>query len=202
MRKPRGFASATCLTAVLAAWLLIAPLTLDTFAISAALGLQRLARRDRWRLTLLFTAFEGGMPLVGALGGGLVGELAKPFVGWMAIAILAAAGLYMLLRHDEDEERLGRLARSHGPLQLALGLSISLDEVAIGFTLGLLQLPLWIVCPAIAVQAAVVTQIGLHLGARVGERVREFAERLAGVVLVGLAVAFTVLTLTRPSLVA
>jgi putative Mn2+ efflux pump MntP len=64
--------------------------------------------------------------------------------------------------------------------------SISLDEVAIGFSLGLARLPTVPVIIAIGVQAFLAAQLGLLLGARIGERFREAAERLAGIALIGL----------------
>lgn len=175
---------------MLGAWVLILPLAADTFAVSAALGIRGISSRERARVTVLFTAFEGGMPLLGALGGGYLGARAGGWAHWLAVAILAGAGLLMLLERGEEEGRAERLARSRGPAQLALGLSISLDELAIGFTLGLLRLPLPAVCLAIAAQAALATQLGLRLGGRLSERLRENAERAAGVALLGLAVLF------------
>lgn len=178
---------------MLAAWALILPLALDTFAVSATLGMQGLSRGDRARITALFTTFEGGMPVVGVLAGASLGRVLGGWAAWIAVAVLAGAGLLMLLGGEGDEDRVRRLARSRGPIQLALGLSISLDELAIGFTLGLLRLPLWAACLAIALQAALVTQLGLRLGRRVGEGLRENAERVAGAALVFLAVLLAVL---------
>jgi manganese efflux pump family protein len=66
---------------------------------------------------------------------------------------------------------------------IALGVSISLDELAIGFTLGLLHISAALVIALIAVQTLIVTQLGLRLGSRLGERIREGAERLAGAAL-------------------
>jgi hypothetical protein len=66
--------------------------------------------------------------------------------------------------------------RAHQPsryLYLALGVSISLDELAIGFSAGLLRLPVLPLVIAVAVQAFLVTQIGLHVGARAGATLRE-----------------------------
>jgi putative Mn2+ efflux pump MntP len=71
---------------------------------------------------------------------------------------------------------------------IVLGITISLDELAIGFTLGLLRLPVVLVIVLIAVQAFVAAQVGLALGARLGEGAREGAERLAGVALVGVGI--------------
>jgi putative Mn2+ efflux pump MntP len=67
-----------------------------------------------------------------------------------------------------------------------LGVSISLDELAIGFTLGLLRLPAAEVIALIAAQAFILTQLGLRLGHRLSERFREGSERLAGVALTAL----------------
>ena len=67
-----------------------------------------------------------------------------------------------------------------------------MDELAIGFTIGLLGFPILLVVILIGAQTFVVTQLGLRLGARVGERVREGAERLAGVALTVLGVVLAV----------
>jgi putative Mn2+ efflux pump MntP len=78
-------------------------------------------------------------------------------------------------------------ANARGAAILGLGLSVSLDELAIGFTIGLLRVPLVPAVVLIAIQAFVVSQLGFALGSRVAERLRENAERLAGVVLIALA---------------
>lgn len=59
--------------------------------------------------------------------------------------------------------------------------------LAIGFTLGLVKVPVPIAVVLIAVQAFVVAQLGLRLGSRVGESFREGAERVAGAALVLIA---------------
>ena len=50
---------------------LVLPLSLDTFAVSAALGVAGPSRRERWRLSLLLAGFEAVMPIVGFLAGSL-----------------------------------------------------------------------------------------------------------------------------------
>jgi putative Mn2+ efflux pump MntP len=72
---------------------------------------------------------------------------------------------------------------------LALGLSISLDEFAIGFTIGLLHLPIWLAILLIGLQAFVLAQAGLRLGGRLGESAGESAEKLAGGALIALGIA-------------
>jgi putative Mn2+ efflux pump MntP len=84
------------------------------------------------------------------------------------------------------------LAASRGPAVFALGLSVSLDELAIGFSLGLLNVPILPAIVLIAAQAFIVSQAGFALGGRIGEAAREGAERLAGAVLIVIAGALLV----------
>jgi putative Mn2+ efflux pump MntP len=168
---------------------LVLPLGLDTFAVAAALGMIGTTPATRLRVSVLFTAFEAGMPLIGLALGAPLGHAIGDTADYLAIGVLLAFGLYTLLSTTEHEERqLAQLAQARGPRALLLGLSISLDELAIGFTLGLLRLPAALVIALIAVQAFTVTQLGLRLGNRVSERLREGAERLAGLALTGLAI--------------
>jgi putative Mn2+ efflux pump MntP len=165
---------------------LILPLCLDTFAIAAAIGLTRPTGAQRLRFSLLFAAFEGGMPVIGLLVGAGLGRAIGGWSEYVAIAALAGLGLYMLFGRDDDEGRAQRLATSSGSAVLVLGLSVSLDELAIGFSLGLLNVPIVPAIILIAAQAFVVSQIGFVLGGRVGEATREGAERLAGAVLLAI----------------
>lgn len=160
---------------------LVIPLGLDTFAVAAALGLAGVSGRRRGEITLLFTAFEAGMPLVGLAIGAPVGHAIGSAAEYVAVGVLIAFGIYMLV--SEDDERVAELGMLRGLRALALGLSISLDELAIGFTFGLLHVPVLAAIAAIAGQTVIVTQLGLHLGARAGERIREGAERVAGLAL-------------------
>ena len=165
---------------------LVVPLGLDTFAVAAALGMSGLTRQDRIRVAVLFTGFEMGMPIVGIVLGAVAGHVAGTAADYLAIAISIALGVFMLWprRDDRDESaRVGLLARTRGLAAIGLGISISLDELAIGFALGLLRFPVLLVIVLIGIQTLVVTQAGLRLGSRIGEAVRERAEQLAGVVL-------------------
>lgn len=157
---------------------LVLRLGLDTFAVAAALGLVGLDRKRRLRVSLLMASFEATMPLVG---------LALGAADYVAIGILLAFGLFTLIAsRDDDDEKIGELATATGWGAVLLGLSISLDELAIGFTLGLLRLPALLVIILIGAQAFIVSQLGLRLGSRVGSGARESAQRLAGLALTGL----------------
>lgn len=166
----------------------VLPLGLDSFAVAAAIGASAVtAWRDRLRITVVFVIFEAGMPLIGlALGAALARGIGHA-AGYVSAAAVIAIGAWMLTsgqRGDDDDAAASRLAASHGLALAALGLSISLDELAIGFSLGLARLPVIAVITAIAVQALLAAQLGLALGAKISERLRERAEQIAGTALV------------------
>jgi uncharacterized membrane protein YfcA len=112
---------------------------------------------------------------------------------YLAAATLIGVGAWMLLSDDEDAEqdKARRLSTAHGWTVMGLGIGIGLDELAMGFSLGLTGLSVTEVVIAMAVQAFIAVQLGLRLGARVGERVREGVERVAAValILLGLGLA-------------
>jgi putative Mn2+ efflux pump MntP len=172
---------------------LVLPLGLDTFAVAAALGMLGTPRSARRRVTLLFPAFEAAMPLIGLAVGAPLGHTLGKTADYVAIGVLLAFGLYTLVAWErDDEQKLARVTQARGAGWLILGISISLDELAIGFTLGLLRLPVALVIALIAIQAVIVTQLGLRFGNRLSERLREAAERLAGLALAGLAIALLI----------
>lgn len=164
----------------------VLPLGLDSFAVAAALGASQVTTAwQRLRISLVFVIFEGGMPLIGlALGSALahgIGHIAD----YLAAAAVIGIGIWMLLARDKDEEdKAGRIMTSRGLALVGLGISISLDELAIGFGIGLARLPVGVVIAAIALQAFVAAQLGLALGAKIAERWRERAERVAGIALI------------------
>jgi putative Mn2+ efflux pump MntP len=165
---------------------LVLPLSLDTFAVSAALGVAGMTAPERLRLSLLLGAFEALMPLVGVLGGGLLGHALRGWADLAAIGVLAAVGVLMLRDGDEHPSR-DLASRSRGLAAVGLAVSVSLDELAIGLGIGLLRLPLAPVLGLIALQAVIASQLGSRLGGRIAVRLRERAEQIAGGVLLCLA---------------
>lgn len=165
----------------------VLPLGVDSFAVAAALGAARPAGiAMRLRVSLIFVIFEAGMPLVGLAAGGGLARAVGTTADYLAGAAVIGVGVWMLAGGDDDEDMAARMSGTHGLAMIALGISISMDELAIGFSLGLVRLPVVPVIVAIAVQALVASQLGLALGAVVGERFRERAGQAAAVALIAL----------------
>jgi manganese efflux pump family protein len=180
-------------TARLAA--LVVPLGLDTFGVALALGIAGLPRERRLRVSLLFAGFEAAMPLIGVALGAPLGRAIGSASDYLAAALITALGIYMLLADNDEQAGLLSLTQRGLRGAVTLGVSISLDELAIGFSAGLLRLPIGALVIAVAAQAFIATQLGVRIGARVGSRMQEGAERLAGLALIVLG-AILLITLT------
>ncbi len=164
----------------------VLPLGLDSFAVAAALGASQVSTAwQRLRISLVFVIFEGGMPLIGLVVGSALARGIGRIADYLAAAAVIGIGIWMLLADNEDEEdKASRIMTSHGLALVGLGISISLDELAVGFSIGLVRLPVSAVIAAIALQAFVAAQLGLAIGAKIAERWRERAERVAGIALI------------------
>jgi manganese efflux pump family protein len=172
----------------------VLPLGLDSFAVAAAIGASgKLTAAVRWRISVLFLVFEAGMPLIGVAIGAPLAHVIGDTADYVAAAAVIGIGAWMLMHGDSDDEDEGasRLISARGVTLLGLGISISLDELAIGFSLGLTRLPLIPVIVAIGVQAFLAAQLGMWLGDRIAGRYREAAERVAGIALIALGIYLT-----------
>ena len=163
----------------------VLPLGLDSFAVAAALGAARPAGlAARLRISLIFVTFEAGMPLIGLAAGGGLARLVGGTADYVVAAAVIGIGIWMLVGREDDEQASARMAATRGLGVIALGVSISLDELAIGFSLGLARLPAVPVIIAIGVLALIASQLGLTLGALISGHLRERAQQLAGVALI------------------
>jgi putative Mn2+ efflux pump MntP len=171
--------------------ILVLSLGLDTLAVAVSLGIAGIGRRNRVRVGLSFALFEGGMPLIGFVAGRLISGAIGDIAAWLGIIVLLAVGVYMVYESVSGEVEANFNIDTWRGLVL-ISLSVSMDELAIGFSMGALGLPIVLAVVLIAAQAFVLTFAGTALGNRIGERLAERAESVAGVVLAGLAVALAV----------
>lgn len=182
---------------MIAILVLFASLGLDTLAVSIGIGVRGIPRHRWLRIGLVFALCEGLAPVIGLLvGRQLTGHFED-------IAAYAAGGLLVLLGSWEISEALQDDDRVEASLDvgsvrtvLLVGLSVSIDELAIGFALGALRVPIGLALGYIAVQAFLLTFLGLWLGSRVSRMLGERAEMAAGILLLLLGIALIIAQLS------
>lgn len=162
-----------------------APLGTDSAAVCTAMGArERIVWRRRFLIAGTLTVFEAGMPAVGMAVSGPVGGFLGQWAAWIAGALLVGLGLLML-KPDSDDDGKERDATGMVAL-LGLGVAVSVDEIAVGISLGLNGTALLPLVLTIAVWVFAATLAGLTLGARIGERFHDRAGKVAALALIAL----------------
>ncbi|MGH3764402.1 MAG: manganese efflux pump MntP family protein [Pseudonocardiaceae bacterium] len=166
----------------------VLPLGLDVLSVSTALGALGLSGWARWRVSLVLASCQVAAMLTGLVLGAELAEAIGEPAGYVGAGVFILLGAYLLLDRDTSEVERVRKRMSEDVFGLiGLGISISPDELAAGFGLGLAHIPIAAGFAAIAIQGVVASQLGLFIGARLGERFRDAAGRLAaiGLLLIG-----------------
>lgn len=186
------------LTHLLFVIILLVPLCIDTFVISTALGLAGLPKKQQNRTSLILASFEAGMPVIGVLIGHGLGSAIGGAANYIAAVVIGLAGAFMLRPgvEDAEEKQMKLLSKAKGLSIIGLGLSISLDSLAIGLSLGLLHVSLLFVVVFIAIESFLASRLGLWIGNRLSNRMREHAERIAGYLLIGIAAVLIIAKLS------
>ncbi len=169
--------------------LLGAAIGINNLAVSLALGAMGAADR-RWRIAAVFGVFEFTVPLVGLLIGREIAEVGSEAGRVIGAALLAGLGGWTLRSASDPSagaRLIGRVASIGGLAGLAAGLS--LDNLLVGFGLGLGDAEPVLVATVIAAFSITFTLVGLELGAEGRRQWERQANLLAGFALIGVAIA-------------
>lgn len=160
-------------------------LSMDAFAVSIGLGSRPhpSSRRLALLCAVYFGAFQGLMPLIGYLAGTSVLGWVEVYAPWIAFLLLALIGGKMVFESFGEgvEKDIRRVSHR---VMLLLALATSIDAMAAGFALTLLDVGPLLACLTIAVATAVFSWGGVTIGRRSGTWLESKAELLGGVVLV------------------
>jgi manganese efflux pump family protein len=179
------------------ATLLALALAIGANNLAASLALGALGQARRWpRVALVFGVMEFTVPLVGIwLGRQAAGRLGA-VAAWLGPALLIGMGLWVATSPLRDRKVTRREARSvttwGGLMALSFGLAI--DNVVVGFSLGLGEVDALLTAGVIAVAAVVFSVAGLHLGhaSRGGWEKAATIGSGVGLMVIGIAVALRV----------
>lgn len=167
--------------------LLAFALALDAAAVSAGVGAAQRSLRPLVLAAVLFGLFQAGMSALGALAGGWLEAHAAAWDHWIAFVLLTAVGLNMLRGGDDEEAVDTRLITL-----LTLAVATSIDALAAGVTLPLLDTPLAVSLAVIGVVTLGLSLVAGYLGRRAGDLFGPVVEKLGAVVLIGIGVRILV----------
>lgn len=160
-------------------------LSMDAFAVSIGLGSKHLKQTKSLALMsgIYFGLFQGLMPLIGYMvGRGVLGWI-EEYAQWLAFALLVLIGGKMIYESMSDaiEENIVKITHK---VMIILAVATSIDAMAAGFTLNLIEMNPILACVIIGATTLFFSWIGVFIGAKSGTWFESKAELLGGIVLI------------------
>lgn len=169
-------------------------LSMDAFAVSIGLGSKQTVDSKQVKNTstlalmaaVYFGLFQGLMPLLGYLGGHGVLGWVESYAPWIAFGLLVLIGGKMIYGAYAEgiEEDIAAITHK---VMLILAIATSIDAMAAGFSLTLLDVNPFIACAVIAVTTCLFSWLGVYIGKRSGTWLESRAELFGGIVLILIA---------------
>lgn len=165
-------------------------LSLDSFRVSLGLGTLKLSRLRQFQIVMAFGVCDALAPLIGLLIGKSLLEFIGPWVEHLGPLLLCAYGVYVIyIAQRCAGSGTGETDRW---MVLGLPLSLSLDNLVAGTSLGMVGFPIVISVTIIGAMSALLSLAGLWLGRTAVKLVPVKVELIGGVVLICIAVSLLV----------
>lgn len=163
-------------------------LAMDAAAVSLAAAASGFAGNGRavFRLAFHFGLFQFMMPVLGwFLGVGFVSYF-KAVDHWIAFGLLAFVGVRMILSGLDKSETVIQKDPSRGLTMVMLSLATSIDALAVGLSLAMLDINIWYPSVIIGVITSAMSLTAIALGKRLGKIFGKRMEMVGGLILVGI----------------
>lgn len=162
-------------------------MSVDAFAAALSRGAAgpRVRVGDALRTGAVFGVVETATPVLGWSAGILAAGHVASIDHWVAFTLLGLVGLHCLfaaLRRAPDAPP----RRASAWMLLALAVGTSIDAMAVGVSLAVLEVDIWVVAPAIGLATFIMATGGMMAGRLLGSRFGRGAEALAGLALIAL----------------
>ena len=158
---------------------------MDATAVAAARGcaVKQLRVPEVLSMALLFGIAQALMPTLGWVLGASAGPWVSAIDHWIAFVVLAALGIKMLREaaHYEDQAPAPGVGFQ---MMLGLALATSIDALAVGLTLPLLNAPFVLSIVTIGVVTTLLSALGSVVGRRFGSLVGKRLDIFGGLVLI------------------
>jgi len=171
-------------------FLIAVGLAMDAFAVSLGAGTSGTARTFRpfFRLFFHFGLFQAGMTFLGWLAGSSIAGLIADFDHWVAFGLLVFVGLRMIRSGLINAEEHKKEDLSHGGLLVMVSIATSIDALAVGLSMALVEVNILEACLVIGVITSGLSIVGLLAGGFLGEKFGKRMEILGGLILIGIGI--------------
>lgn len=166
-------------------------LSMDAFAVSISNGMcyTNIDKKRAIFTSFCFGFFQAAMPIIGFFAGRIFQGAIQAADHWIALILLAFIGGKMIvdaiheLRHPDE-------CVCAKPIQLKTillqAIATSIDALAVGISLALMRVNIISAASIIGIITFICCMIGAFIGKKFGSLLKEKAEILGGIILIGI----------------
>lgn len=168
---------------IIALILMAIALGMDAFSVGLGMGMLSLRLKQIFIIGLTVGLFHVWMPLIGMIAGRFLSEqfgTLSTYAGGILLILLGGQMLFSLFKEEEF-----RSLEPVGSGLLLFSLSVSLDSLSVGLSLGIFGAKTAIAILLFGISATVLTWLGLILGRKIKGWLGKYSEALGGCILIG-----------------
>ena len=169
-------------------------LAMDAAAVSLAAAASGFAKDGRavFRLAFHFGLFQFMMPVIGWFLGVSFVSYFKAVDHWIAFALLLFVGSRMILSGMDRSETVHPKDPSRGMTMVMLSVATSIDALAIGLSLAMLEVDIWYPSVMIGLITGAMSCLAIGIGKRLGSLFGKRMEIVGGLILMLIGVRIMV----------
>jgi len=168
---------------------------MDASAVSLAAAAAGFATdaRAKFRLSFHFGLFQFVMPVLGWLMGISFVSYFKAVDHWIAFCLLAFVGIRMIREGMETASEKQKKDPSRGMTMVMLSVATSIDALAIGLSLAMLEVNIWYPSVMIGIITSGMSLLAIKIGTKLGVVFGKRMEIFGGVILlfIGFRILFS-----------
>lgn len=163
---------------------------MDAFSVSITAGIciEKPDFGHYFRIAFHFGLFQFMMPIIGYLAGQLMENEIKDYDHWIAFTLLLIIGLKMIKESFQSDDECAPHDPSRGFRLILLSVATSIDALAVGLSIGVLNRPIILPSIIIGVICSIFSVIGIALGRKISSFIGKKAETIGGLLLIAIGI--------------
>jgi len=168
-------------------------LSMDSLAVSVTCGavMQKCSFWNLVRISMILALFQASMAIIGYMAGLGFEQYIQSFDHWIAFFMLLYLGskmIYESLRPGKEEEEDCHCRHISNKNLCGLGLATSIDALAVGISLAILDAPLVPLAAIVGITTLLFAAFGVYFGCHVGKKLDIKLEMIGGIILIAIGV--------------
>jgi putative Mn2+ efflux pump MntP len=156
-------------------------LGMDAFSVGLGMGMYRLRLRQIFKIGMTIGIFHVWMPLIGMVAGKFLSDRFGMLATYLGGMLLILLGVQMILSSIKKDQKSVITPVGWGLIVFAL--SVSLDSLSVGLTLGIYGAKTMLVVLCFGIVATILTWSGLLIGRKVQGLLGVYSVALGGSIL-------------------